>query len=368
MKSSNKDIYAEDIRMTVSDEDIRMTVSDEDLGTLILGLMVTVTAFFDLSQASFIFPVLFFVLAGYGITRFRRRPLPWQIQEMRFKYLGIIKIAKFYNLLSIIFMNFLYVFGYLDNSTVGQTDGLIYRFIPMYNAFFLFFLILLEFLGHLSVNDELLLIPKVEEEDEEELRTTRNTLLYGEKFLAWLVITSLIVLGMFLAVGMTIRVSGSFVVLILQIIPLIGGGGLTFYFYKQTYTSNIFDDSDMILSAVEYYKLCGLTDKAYSLLLNYLEVEPRHITILNKLSVMELEKRNYEKVLNLTKVILEETEQKELKVPHLIAKAYFLRALSYKAQENYKKAYEQATRSLKYNPDNQLARKARRDIRKYLDE
>lgn len=359
MKSINKDLY---------EEDIRMTVSDEDLGTLILGLMVSVTVFFDLSQASFIFPVLFFVLAGYGITRFRRRPLPWQIQEMRFKYLGIIKIAKFYNLLSIIFMNFLYVFGYLDNSTVGQTDGLIYRFIPMYNAFFLFFLIFLEFFGHLFVSDELLLIPKVKGEDERELRNSRNRLLYGLKFRIWLCVTGLIVLGMFFAIGLTIRVSGSLVVLILQIIPLIGGGGLTFYFYKKTYTSAIFDDSDMILSAVEYYKLCGLPDEGYSLLLDYLKVEPTHITILNKLSVMELEKGNYEQVLNLTKVILEETEQKEIKVPHLIANAYLLRALSYKAQENYQKAYEQATRSLKYNPDNQLTRKARRDIRKYLDE
>jgi len=70
--------------------------------------------------------------------------------------------------------------------------------------------------------------------------------------------------------------------------------------------------------------------------------------------------------LEITERILLETEQKEIRVPHIISRAHLLRAVSFKSKEKYKEAYKEVSTALTFTPDNQTARKMRRELRRTL--
>ena len=123
---------------------------------------------------------------------------------------------------------------------------------------------------------------------------------------------------------------------------------------------------DMIIKAVDYYNTVDLRERSYEILDNYIENTHENLGLLSKLAIMNTQDENHHKVLDLTRRILNETEEKEINVPHMIARAHLLQAISLKAIENFKLAYEEVTKSLHYIPENDVARKLRRDLRRIL--
>ena len=87
---------------------------------------------------------------------------------------------------------------------------------------------------------------------------------------------------------------------------------------------------------------------------------------MSKLAMMYTQDGNHNRVLELTEKVLAETEGKGVNTPHMISRAHLLRSISLKAKEQYEEAYEEVTQSLKYTPENNAARKLRRDLRKIV--
>lgn len=345
------------------EKDYEMALSDEDLIMLILGIVAFILSFSDIrsrdSIAAFSFPSIFFFLLGWGITRFRRRPLPKQVHHKRAVYLAHIKVTRNYLLLSIITLNIMFFARYVQPGS-NTRIGMIFQYVS------LFFISLLELFGHVVASDDLLIIPELETDNRNKLVEQRRKLLFGTHYLIWLTITMIITIGFLYLSISPIVAENDLWIYVAEILSFILSFGLYYYVDRKTMKFDKIMPADMVAKAVDYYNLVGLRDWSYKLITNYLKYDAKNVGILSKYAFMLTEDQRYTEVPKITKLILEETEQKGIKVPHIIAKAYLLYAISLSKMEKYSEAYNAVTRSLQYVPENNVARKLRRELRNKL--
>ena len=350
------------------ENDYDMVLSNEDLFMLILGGLTFLFSFSDvlagaLTQAALSFPAIIVFLFGWGIVRFRRRPLPKQVQSTRSIYLSLIKTIRNYALISIIIQNIFLLSGYV------QFDDLA-RVITFYNFVVLIIVSILEIAGQVTVPDDLHVFHLIEGEDEETIKKNRSSLLYGLRFWIWISITSLIAIGViafpFNTAFFVAFNNNQILIVIFQFVAFLLGAGLFVYTYFNTMSFGKLEKPGMIIKAVDYYNTVELRERSYEILEDYIKNKHENLALLSKLAIMNTQDENYHKVLDLTRRILDETEEKEINVPHMIARAHLLQAISLKDLENYKLAYEEVTKSLHYIPENNVARKLRRDLRRIL--
>ena len=344
--------------------DAEMALSNEDLGVLILGLLGFVFSFADIrsdtSIAQIAFPIIVIFLISWGFVRFRRRPLPKQIQYTRYIFLGHIKTLRYYNLIAIIYHNLLVITRYitLDNGYA--------RVALFYNYVCLFVFSVIEIAGHITVSDYFQIIDKIEGEDEELYRKKRFQILFGTKFWIWIVITGLVSIGMTYLPFSSIYLTGNVLLIVSQIVIVLISIGIVLYFYYETMSFDKIKGADMTMKATNYYIDVNLQEYGYELLEGYLETTGENIVIMSKLAMMYTQDSKFDRVMELTSKVLEETEGKGINTPHMISRAHLLRSISLKAKEEYEEAYDEVSQSLKYTPDNHAARKLRRDLRKII--
>ncbi len=348
------------------DED--MSLSIEDLVMVIVGAVVFVLAFTDVRSDSNIvwisFLVIVFFIIGWGLVRFRRRPLPKQVHYKRSIYLLPVKIIRNYHLFAIIFEFALILFRYIPLTNNEVPIALVFHFIA------LFALMLLEFAGHVTVSDTMEVLIKLDDEREEEFKKKRNKILFSTNFYIFISITGLISLGLsYFPIRSLIDVeivSMRIVLLVMQVVALLAGIALFIFILYRMISFDKLEDPSLILKAVEYYESMELNQKGLVLLNDYIDKDPMNVAILSKLALLYTKEGNHDKVLECTGKVLAETEERQMKAPHMIAKAHLLRAISLKAKEKYKEAYTEVNQSLKYIPENNTARKLRRDLRRTL--
>ena len=344
--------------------EVEMSLSNEDLAVLALGFLGFAFSFADVrsetSIAMFSFPIIIVFLIGWGFVRFRRRPLPKQIQYTRYIFLGHIKTLRNYNLIAIIYHNLLILTRYisLDNSDA--------RLALIYNYVCLLIFSILEFAGHITASDLYVVFPKIEDEDEVSFRKKRFEILFGNKFWAWIVITSLISIGLMYLPFASIIISGDILLIVSQAIIVLISIGVVLFFYYRIISYDKLETADMIMKAANYYIDVELKEQSYELLEEYTKNKGENIAIMSKLAMMHTQDGNHNRALELTEKVLAETEEKGVNTPHMISRAHLLRSICLKAKEQYEEAYEEVTQSLKYTPENNAARKLRRDLRKIL--
>ena len=349
-------------------KDEEMALSNEDLAMLIIGTIVFILAFTDVRSAANITWVSFLVivpfLIGWGLVRFRRRALPKQVHYKRNIYLLPVKVIRNYHLFALIIEYALILFRYVSLSEDDAIISLIYHFIA------LFILMLIEFFGHLIVSDTLELFVRLEGEEEWEFKKVRNDILFGPRFLIFIIFTGIIAIGLsafpIISLFTIPTLSIKIVLLLMQIIALLGAIALYIFIFYKTMIFGEIKDPSMLLKAVEYYESMQLDEKSLELLNKYIDKNQLNVAVLSKLAILHTKQGNHDKVLKYTGQVLAETEEKKLNAPHMISRAHLLRAISLKAKEKYKEAYTEVTQSLKYTPENNVARKLRRDLRRIL--
>ncbi|MBY9001013.1 MAG: hypothetical protein KGD64_08875 [Candidatus Heimdallarchaeota archaeon] len=348
------------------EQDSDMALSNEDLFMLILGGLTLLFSFSDIlaeTQAAISFPAIGLFIIGWGIVRFRHRPLPKQIQSTRMIYLSLVKTVRNYALFSIIIQNIFLLSDYVQPNDEA-------RLITIYSFVVLMVTSILEIAGHVTVPDQLHVIHQIEGEDEYILKKKRTTLLYGVKFWVWITITTVFTLGallipLYTAFFVALQ-QNQILVVIFQFVALLLGAGLYVFTYRQTMSFVKLEKAEMIIKAVDFYNAVDLRARSYEILEDFVETKYENLGLMSKLAVMNTQDENHYKVLELTRKILNETEEKSLSVPHMIARAHLLQAISHKALDNYKLAYEEVTKSLHFIPENNVARKLRRDLRRIL--
>jgi hypothetical protein len=347
----------------MSKNDIEMAMSEEDLVMIVVGLLIFVLSFSDINTSAPIgfasFPSIIVFVIGWIVVRFRRRPLPKQVHQTRSIYLSHIKVLRNYNLFSIILFNILLLSRYIRAEDEIRT-------VMIFNFIALFVLSLMEFAGHITVSDSLEVIPIIEGESEEDYKKSRFALLFGTKYWIWLGITSVIAIAAHYFIFAEVFIVRDILVIILQMLSLLAGVGIFLFFHYRTLRYEVMDDPVMVVKAAEYYEGSNLKDTSIQVLEEYLKEDKNNVAILSKLAVLYVQKNKHDKVLDYTKRILAETEEKSVSVPHLISKAHLLRAISLKAKEDYQEAYKEVSASLRYTPESAAARKLRRDLRKVL--
>ncbi|NPD88655.1 MAG: hypothetical protein HGN29_08015 [Asgard group archaeon] len=347
----------------MSKNEIDMAMSEEDLVMIIVGLLIFILSFSDIRTSAPIgfasFPSIIVFLVGWIVVRFRRRPLPKQVHQTRSIYLAHIRSLRNYNLISIILFDILLLSRYIRAEEEIRTV-LIFNFIA------LFVLSLLEFAGHITVTDSLEIFPVIEGESEEVYKKNKFELLYGTKYWIWLGITSVVAIASHYFIFAEIFIVKDVLIIVLEILSLLGGVGIFLFFYYRTKRFGTMNDPVMVVKAAEYYNESDLKDTSIKVLEDYLKEDKENVAILSKLAVLYVQKNKHDKVLEYTKRILAETEEKSVSVPHLISKAHLLRAISLKAKEDYQEAYKEVAASLRYTPESAAARKLRRDLRKIL--
>lgn len=354
-----RDIYKKD-------ED--MALSIEDLVMLIVGTVVFVLAFTDVRAESNIvwisFLVIVLFIVGWGFVRFRRRPLPKQVHYKRSIYLLPVKILRNYHLLALIIEYALILFGYVPLDTNDAIISLIFHF------FALFILMLIEFVGHVIVSDTLEVLVKLDEEEEWEFKKKRQNILFSTQFYIFIIITGLAGVGLSFfpirSLFSIVSISVKIVLLVMQFVALLGSVALYIFVFNKTMNFEKIKDPSLILKAVNYYESMDLDDKSFALLNDYIQKDPLNVAILSKLSILHTKQGNYDRVLKYTGKVLAEIEEKQLHVPHMTSRAHLLRAISLKTKEKYKEAYTEVNQSLTYTPENNAARKLRRDLRRIL--
>jgi tetratricopeptide (TPR) repeat protein len=237
---------------------------------------------------------------------------------------------------------------------------------PIYNFIALFILSLIEFAGNVTVPDSLIILPKVNGEDETTYKMKKFQYLFGPRFWIWMSVTGVFSLAVHYLPFAAVFFSGEPVLIVFHFLALAGGIGFFIFFHYRTLRYEELTDPSMIVKAADYYNLSEMREQSIELLENYIKNQEENIVLMSKLSLFYLQENKHKKVLNITKRILEETEEKSIDVPLMISKAYLLRAISLKNLEKYKEAYQDVTSSLKYTPNNQAARKLRRDLRRVL--
>jgi hypothetical protein len=341
------------------EDEIEMALSDEDLGMLILGVIVFLLSFVDLDIAWVSFPVSVSVLVGWGLARFRRRPLPKQIHYTRSMFLAHIRILRNYTLIALIINNLLVLFRYIGTGG-DQNVTIIYTYI------LLFAFSLMEFAGNVTVTDSLQVITKIEGEEEKTIRKKRFVLLFGIRFWVWVSVTGLISAGLLYLPFAPAFLSGDIFFIICQFLSVVVGAGLFLFFYYRVMQFSEIKNPLLLTKAADYYNVSDLRGKSIELLEQYIENDAGNIGILSKISLLYAQENNHEKVLQYTGRILAIVEEEKLDVPHTAAKAHLLRAVSLKAKEEFQEAYEEVTLSLRFVPESNAARKLRRDLRKII--
>ncbi|MHA1197924.1 MAG: hypothetical protein ACTSQF_01010 [Candidatus Heimdallarchaeaceae archaeon] len=349
-------------------KDEEMALSIEDLVMLIIGVVVFVLAFTDVRTKtnivwiSFLVIVLFIV--AWGLVRFRRRPLPKQVHFKRSMNLLPVKIIRNYHLLAIIIEYAFILFRYVPITTNEAIISIIFHF------FAVFILMLIEFIGNVIVSDTLEVFVKLEGEEEWEFKKSRQNILFGTRFYIFTIITGLVGLGLtYLPIRSLFDVeilSMKIVLLVMQFVALLGSGALFIFVFNKTINFGKLKDPSQILKAVDYYNAMELDDRSLVLLNDYIETDPLNVAILSKLSILYVKRGDYDKVLKYTGKVLAQIEEKQLNVPHMSSRAHLLRAISLKTKEKYKEAYTEVTQSLTITPENNAARKLRRDLRRIL--
>ncbi len=354
-----RDIYKKD-------ED--MALSIEDLVMLIVGTVVFVLAFTDVRAQSNIvwisFLVIVLFIVGWGFVRFRRRPLPKQVHYNRSIHLLPVKIIRNYHLIAIIIEYAFILFGFISLDNGDAVISIIFHF------FALFILMLIEFMGNVVISDTLVVLIQLDDEEDWEFKHKRKNILFDTRFYFFIIITGLITLGLsYFSIASLFTITNlteKIVLLMMQLVALIGGGVMFIFVFNRTMNFQEIKDPSLILKAVDYYESMELDDKSLKLLNDYREKDPLNVAILSKLAILHTKLGNYDKVLKYTGQVLAETEEKQMNVPHMISRAHLLRAFSLKAKEKYKEAYTEVNQSLKYTPENNAARKLRRDLRRLL--
>ena len=341
------------------ENEIEMALSDEDLGMLILGAIVFLLSFVDLKIAFVSFPASVSVVVGWGLARFRRRPLPKQIHYTRSIFLAHIKILRNYTLIALIINNLLVLFRYTDTGG-DQSLTTIYTYI------LLFIFSLIEFAGNITVTDSLQVITKIEGEDEKTIRKKRFVLLFGTSFWVWITVTGLISAGLLYLPFASAFTSGDIFFIICQFLSVVVGAGLYLFFYYKVMQFTEIKNPLLLTKAADYYNVSDLRENSIELLERYIEKDAGNIGILSKISVLYAQENNHEKVLQYTGRVLAIVEEEKLNVPHTTAKAHLLRAVSLKAKKEFQEAYEEVTISLRFAPESNAARKLRRDLRKII--
>jgi len=337
-------------------EEYEMVLANEDLVMLLLGIIAFILAFVDFSQAAFSFPSLVLFTLGWGIERFRRRPLPKQVLKAKLFYLAPVKVIRNYVLYLIILLNSLYLFGF-EKSNFEIRTGLIFLYLA------LIIVSIVELAGNVRILDNLIIIPEIETESVEDKKKKRFQVLYGAKFITWIVFSSLISIGISSLSIISIVNSNNIVTIVLCFLILIPAGATYYYHYYDALVKEHSLDVDYVLKATDYYLESELPDLAYELLNSFLEKEPNNIVALGKLALLYLKDGKYKKVLETTGKSLAYIEEEKLEVPHTKARMYVFRALSLKALGKYEEAYKSVNKALTINPDNKVARKLRRELR-----
>lgn len=342
------------------EDEIEMALSDEDLGIIILSAIVFLLSFIDLSKSFVSFPVIVCVLVGWGLARFRRRPLPKQVHHTRSIFLAHIKVLRNYTLIALIINNFLILTRYISPDDGDPNVTIIYTYV------LLLVFSLIEFAGNVTVSDSLQIITEIEGEDEKTLRKKRFVLLFGTHFWIWMSITGLISAGLLYLPFKPAFSSGDIFFIICQFLAVLVGAGLYLFFYYRIMKFSEIKNPLLLTKAADYYNVSDLRDKSIEMLERYIERDAENIGILSKISVLYAQNNNHEKVLQFTGKILAIVEEEKIDVPHTSAKAHLLRAVSLKAKEEFQEAYEEVTTSLRLAPESNAARKLRRDLRKII--
>ena len=342
------------------EDEIEMALSDEDLGMIILSAIVFLLSFVDLSKAFVSFPVIVCVLVGWGLARFRRRPLPKQVHHTRSIFLAHIKVLRNYTLIALIINNFLILTRYISPDDGDPNVTIIYTYV------LLLVFSLIEFAGNVTVSDSLQIITEIEGEDEKTVRKKRFVLLFGIHFWIWMSITGLISASLLYLPFKPAFSSGDIFFIICQFLAVLVGAGLYLFFYYRIMKFSEIKNPLLLTKAADYYNVSDLRDKSIEMLERYIERDAENIGILSKISVLYAQNNNHEKVLQFTGKILAIVEEEKIDVPHTSAKAHLLRAVSLKAKEEFQEAYEEVTTSLRLAPESNAARKLRRDLRKIV--
>ncbi len=342
------------------ENEIEMALSDEDLVMLILISIVFLLSFVDLSIAFVSFPVTVIVLVGWGLARFRRRPLPKQIHHTRSIFLVHVKILRNYTLIALIINNLLVLTRYITPDAGYPNVAIIYTYI------LLFVFSLMEFAGNITVTDSIQVITEIEGEDEKTLRKKRFILLFGTHFWIWISITGLVSAGLLYLPFSSSFLSEDIFFIVCQFLAVVVGAGLYLFFYYRVMQFSEIKNPLLLTKAADYYNVSDLREKSIELLEHFIEKDADNIGILSKISLLYAQDNNNEKVLQFTGRILAIVEEEKLNVPHTIAKAHLLRAVSLKAKEEFQEAYEEVTTSLRFAPESNAARKLRRDLRKII--
>ncbi len=342
------------------EDEIEMALSNEDLGMIILGSIVFLLSFVDLSMSFVSFPASVSVLVGWGLARFRRRPLPKQIHHTRSIFLVHIKILRNYTLIALIINNLLVLTRYISPDDRYTNVAIIYTYI------LLFVFSLIEFAGNVTVTDSLQVITEIEGEDEKTIRQKRFILLFGTRFWVWISVTGLICAGLLYLPFSSAFLSEDIFFIICQFLAVIVGAGLYLFFYYRVMHFSEIKNPLLLTKAADYYNISDLRGKSIELLEHYIENDDGNIGILSKISVLYAQENKHEKVLQYTGRVLAIVEEEKLNVPHTSAKAHLLRAVSLKVKEEFQDAYEEVTTSLRFAPESNAARKLRRDLRKII--
>ncbi len=344
------------------ENDYDMALSYEDLMVLGMSIIIFILAFGTLNLAPFSFPVIVIVAIGWGIERFRRRPLPKQVLKQRFIYMAHIKILRNFVLLSIIMFDIIIIF--VKNLTLSEALPVAIALIFSYIG--LAVLSLIEFVGNIVAPDSLLVIPQLKQESEKEIAKIRFKLLYGTRFYVWLVISGLISLAS-IYIPVSTLINSKLVLINSIYFSLIIIAGLLYWLtYKDTLNFNkSFSISDT-LKIVDYYIESDLKDKAYEVINKCNQENPNEIAILSKISFLYLNDEKYDKAINVIEELIELINKEKLNVPHTLVKSFLRLAIAYKAKGEYKKAYDAVTQGLTIDPENKVARRLRKELRTRL--
>ena len=346
------------------EQDKEMSLSPEDLIMTILCLVVLILAFSDIRTGDTVafasFPAVGILFVSWGIVRFRRRPLPKQVHFKRMIYLSSIKVLRNFHLISAGFSYFYILFRYHNYQHEDFLISLIFNFVGV------FVISLLEIAGHVLVADNIEVLIKLDDEDEKLFRKKRFNLLFGTRFYILISIFSVISLGITYFSVTSLVTSKDIFLNVMQLVYLILAIGLYLFVFYKTMRFDKITDPSLLLQAVDYYESADLIDESFSLIEEYLESNPENIAILSKLAILHTKKGNYDETLKYAGKVLAEIEEKNFDAPHMSARAHMLRAVCLNAKEKYEDAYKEVTQSLKYTPENNVARKLRRDLRKRL--
>ncbi|MHA1828465.1 MAG: hypothetical protein ACTSX6_07445 [Candidatus Heimdallarchaeaceae archaeon] len=352
------------MKINLVKNETEMALNNEDLWMIILGAVMFVLSFTDIRSGSSIswisFPIVCLFLVSWGIARFRRRPLPKQILYKRNIYLSILKVVRNQNIIAIIVYFFLVLVQYISIEDAYSILPIVYNFIS------LFVVSLVEFAGNVTISDSLEVFQQIKGEEEHEFKKKRFKIIYGTKFWIWLSFTFILSAGLSYLPYSAAFLSKDILIILVQFLSLFLGLVLFAFLFWQILNYQNLDSPSMIMKAVDYYNSMELTEWSYRLLEDYVNLKDENIALMSKLSLMYIVDKEFDKALSFSDKILKETEEKNLNVPHIISKAYLVRALGFKGKEKYEEAYKAVTRSLKFVPENKVARKLRRDLRNII--